>query len=84
MTAAQGGVRPATDAALIQLDFALFDRKCAEKGATNEVARAELVGVNRITLWRWRVGHQKPNLEAATRIAHLFDTTVEELIGGTA
>lgn len=66
------------------IKFDLFDRKCAELGALDEKARAELVEVNRSTLWRWRTGVQTPSLEVATRIADKFDITVEELIGKAA
>lgn len=84
MTATGNGVDPATVATPLTIRFDLFDQKCAELGALDEKARAELVEVNRTTLWRWRTGVQTPNLETATRIAHRFDITVEDLIDGAA
>ncbi len=57
-----------------------MDRKCAERGALDDVARAGVVGVDRVTLWRWRHGRQAPSLARVTQIARRFEITVEELI----
>lgn len=80
MTATGSGTSPATVATLRRINFRLFDIKCAELGALDDVARAELVEVNRVTLWRWRNGHQAVSLEAAARIAGLFSITLDELL----
>lgn len=71
------GATPATP----RIDFATFDIKCAERGALDEAARAELVDVDRTTLWRWRNGRQTPTLAQAVDIAERFGISVEELIG---
>lgn len=62
----------------------LFDTKCAERGALDEVARAELVGANRTTLWRWRTSRQTPTLAQALDIALALGISVDELIGRAA
>lgn len=80
MTATPGGVSPAT-VATPGINFALLDKLCAEQGATDEVARADLLDVNRTTLWRWRNGIQTPGLDVAARIAGRLNITVDELIG---
>lgn len=74
----------ATSATAPRIDFAVFDSKCAELGATSDIARAEIAGVNRTTLWRWRKGLWAPNLAVATRIAQRLDVTVDELTRGVA
>jgi DNA-binding XRE family transcriptional regulator len=79
VTATGGGAKPATDATP-RIRFEIFDRECERRGAQDETAKAELVGVDRTTLWRWRNGRLTPSLAAATRIAETFDLTVEELI----
>lgn len=77
-------MKPATDATATQIDFAVFDAKCAEEGARDESARAELVGVSRTTLWRWRKGTQQVSLPVASRLAERFDITLDELTGRAA
>lgn len=79
MTATGVPYRPATVATL-RIDFDVFDRECALRGATDETARARLAGVDRATLWRWRNGRYTPSLSAITRIAQRFDLSVDELI----
>lgn len=58
----------------------MFDREAARLHATDESSRAELAGVDRTTLWRWRHGKQTPSLEKATDIAARFGISVEDLI----
>lgn len=72
---------PATDP---RINFAVFDAKCAERGATNDVARARLAGVNRTTIWRWRKGLYSPDFKVATQIAHRFGISLDELTGRAA
>lgn len=74
---------PVEDAAPA-LDSELFDRLAAAKGATDENARARLVGINRVTLYRYRTGRYAPRLDVAARIAAALDTTPAELFPALA
>lgn len=88
MTATASGVKPATDATApspkVPIDFEVFDEKCAERNALDETARAELAGVNRVTLWRWRKGIQQPSLPVVSQIARTLDVSVDKLTGRPA
>jgi len=50
--------------------FDVFDRHAEQLGATTDAAKAELIGVDRITLWRYRTGRLTPSLDRAMTIAH--------------
>lgn len=56
-----------------------FNERCAAKGATSEAACAELAGVDRRTLSRWRAGEFIASLDAALVTAKRLDTTVDDL-----
>jgi DNA-binding XRE family transcriptional regulator len=75
--------QPFSDApvATPSIDFRVFDARCAELGATNETARAELAGVDRATLWRWRNEGQSPSLAKAGFIADQLGITLDQLAG---
>lgn len=77
---------PAGDASAATrlIDFAVFDLKCAERGALDEEARAALAGVDRVTLWRWRKGIRKPNGTNLARIAATLAVSLDELAGRRA
>lgn len=47
---------PAASGATPALDFQVIDAKALDLGVTSEAALAELLGVDRTTLWRWRKG----------------------------
>lgn len=66
------------------IDFDVFDEACKEQGAVDEEARAELVGTDRVTLWRWRTGRTQPGLRRVAGIATTLGVTVDELLGGRA
>lgn len=84
MAATDSAAPDATPATAPRIDFDIFDAKCADLGATNDTARAEIAGVNRTTIWRWRKGQWSPNLAVASRIAQRLDITVDELTGRAA
>lgn len=84
MVAANRAASVASGAAEPRIDFAIFEAKCAEHGATTDVARAQVVGVNRTTIWRWRKGLCAPDLTVATEIAEQFGITLDELTGRAA
>lgn len=77
---------PAGDApaATALIDFSVFDLKCAEHGAIEEEDRAALVGVDRVTLWRWRKGIRKPNGTNLANIAATLGVSLDELSGRRA
>lgn len=85
MTATGSGT-PATQDATprVAIDFAVFDEKCAERGAKSEPARARLADVDRTTLWRWRKGLQTPTLANVEHLAATFEITLDELTGRAA
>ena len=57
----------------------LFDERCEALSATTEAEKAALVGVNEVTLWRFRKGHTQPNLRDARKVAQRLAVTVDEL-----
>lgn len=67
-----------------RIDFAIFDAAAKRAGANDETARAELVGVDRATLWRWRNGRNSPALDTAARIAETLGVSLNELTGRAA
>ena len=52
-----------------------------EKGFT-QTELAELVGIKQPTIAGYESGECKPKFDVATKLAKIFDTTVEELYGG--
>lgn len=67
------------DATPPPLDGELFDRRCRELGATTEVQRAALVGVDTATLHRFRKGEMGPRLTVARRFARRLGLSVDQL-----
>lgn len=59
--------------------MALFERRCAELGATTNEQRAELAGVDWTTIWRWGRGEISPRLDAARRVAGRLEIRVDDL-----
>jgi len=85
VTATQSGTPATPDATpRVAIDFTVFDRECAKRGATSEPARAKLVDTDRTTLWRWRKGRQTPTLDKAEHLAATFEITLDELTGRAA
>lgn len=54
-----------------------------EKGFTQKEL-AELVGIDQSTIWGYESGECKPKFDVATKLAKIFDVTVEELYSGQA
>lgn len=68
---------PATPA--VQFQNEIFDARTAELGATTEVERARLAGVDRSTLYRYRYGKTVPLMPEAMRFAKTVGLTVADL-----
>ena len=58
----------------------VFDANAERLGATTDAEKAELIGVDRVTMWRWRNGHLTPSLNRAMAIADLFGVPLGDLI----
>lgn len=81
MTAAKDATKsdnPATSPA-VALRVAVFDDLTAGLGATNDTARAKLLGVDRATIHRYRTRQFEPSMGVAMRMAALLHTTVDHL-----
>lgn len=71
----------ATDATKrVRLRLDVFDLYAARLGATTDAARAKLIDVDRITMWRYRKGHLTPSLSRAMGIAEKLGIDLEVLI----
>lgn len=57
---------------------------CDHRGATTDEQRAELLGVDRRTIIRWRHGQTGARLSTAHRVARALGVSLDDLIGGTA
>ncbi len=81
MTAAKDAIRsdnPATSPA-VALRVAVFDNLTAGLGATNDTARARLLGIDRATIRRYRTRQYEPSMGVAMRMAEILHTTVDHL-----
>lgn len=63
----------------VRLRADVFDERCQVLGILTEVAKAELVEVDRTTLHRLRRGSLSPRLEVAMRFASALNLKVEDL-----
>lgn len=81
MVAARHELQSDTSAARssIALREDLFDALTAQRGATTEVQRAVLIGVDRGTVRRMRKRLFTPSFDVAMRMAEVLGTTVDEL-----
>lgn len=68
----------------VRLRGEVFDELTSRKGATSDPERAQLVGISKATLSRWRGRKFTPSLEHALRVAEKLDTTVDELFEAVA
>lgn len=51
--------------------------------ATTDIALAELTGLDRATLWRYRTDNLRPLLETALRIADALGLPVQDIVERT-
>ncbi|ANY74553.1 Transcriptional regulator [Paenibacillus lactis] len=51
-----------------------------QKGWTQEEL-SELIGISRASLSHYEQNRRKPNLETLTRLADIFETTIDKIIG---
>lgn len=61
------------------LDVQLFERLTEARGASTDVARARLLGVDRMTIYRLRWRRVAPSMETATRVAAVLEVTIDQL-----
>lgn len=73
----ESGTTAAPATAALRAD--VFDQLAAKLGATNDVQRARLLGVDRATIGRMKAHKFAPRLAVALRMADTLGTTVEEL-----
>ncbi|HET8682052.1 MAG TPA: helix-turn-helix transcriptional regulator [Micromonosporaceae bacterium] len=81
MSATPSGTQPATDATqpATRLRIDIFDRRAEALGAETDADKARLIGVDRVTLWRYRSGRLVPSLDRAMTIANILGLAVDEL-----
>lgn len=77
MTATDINEPDATNATARRFD--IFDGRAEAMGAITEGAKADLAGVDRVTLWRWRTGRLRPSLDTVMAIADVFDVPLADL-----
>lgn len=85
MTASQDASDGATVATLgARLNFTAIHERMREKGlATTDIALAELTGLDRATLWRYRTDNLRPLLETAVRIADALGLPMQDIVERT-
>lgn len=80
MSATPEALEGATVATPAPINWELFDRRCAELKKTSERARADLIGVDRSTLWRWRTGQANPSVTKVDEIAGILAVPIAALV----
>lgn len=66
--------------ATVQLNWKLFDERAEAAGARTETAKADIMGVTRETLWRYRRADFSPGLDIVLRTAKALDVTLDDLV----
>ena len=69
---------------MFEIEFADNLRVLRLKKGFTQKELAELVGVDKGVMSRYESGEFKPKFEIATKLARIFDVTVEELYSGQA
>lgn len=77
---ASSGNRAATSrVAERALDVRLFEKLTDAREATTDLARARLLGIDRMTIYRWRNRRNGVGMETATRVAAALEVGIDEL-----
>ncbi|HEM3611586.1 TPA: helix-turn-helix domain-containing protein [Streptococcus suis] len=61
-----------------------FSDRLKELRKKNQLTQQELadkVGTNRVNITKWETGRTEPTLENIIKLAHILDTTTDELLG---
>lgn len=80
MSATTAAARSGENATERRLDFARLTEAAAARGAVTQEQIAELCGVYRGTLYRYRTGRLAPDWSTAAQIAHRLGLTFDELM----
>lgn len=80
MPATREAASPATPAAA-SLDFDAIDQLAADLGHTGVVAVAQLLGLDRTTIWRYRQNLMTPNLAVVDQIAERLGVPRATILG---
>lgn len=65
----------------VRLDFERIDRRLVELDKpTGDTALADLTGLDRSTVWRYRTDRLRPLLETAVQIADALGLKVDDLV----
>ncbi len=85
MTAPQSAANGATDATPgARLNFTVIDQRMKDMGlAPTDMTLAELTGLDRATLWRYRADKLRPLLETTVRIADALGLLVQDIVERT-
>ena len=65
----------------VRLNFAVIDQRLREMGLeATDAALADLTGLDRATIWRYRADKLRPLLETAVRIADALGFAVQDIV----
>ena len=63
-----------------------FSERLKELRKKNNLTQQELadkVGTNRVNVTKWETGRTEPTLESIIKLAHIFEISVDYLLGNT-
>lgn len=67
-----------------RLNFTAIHERMKEMGLTpTDIALADLTGLDRATLWRYRTDNLRPLLETAVRVADALGIPVQDIVERT-
>jgi transcriptional regulator with XRE-family HTH domain len=67
---------------VFEIEFADNFRTLRLQRGLSQAELAELVGIKQATIWGYESGECKPKFDVATKLAKIFDVTVETLYSG--